>query len=364
MSLPRIHDGDFTYGTSNIVAGGIPLHPVECTVTEVRNGEFELEMRIHYTADFFNKIKIGTIIIAPHDATGIYTPFEVYSINNELNGMAQINAWTLAYRGNRVIIRPFSVENKPLSEILNMLRVQMSYVDYGFTVSLYTDIPNTKVKSFEVDRVTSLRDVMARPGNSLADVFGGEILYDNVGGIAIYANRGKQSGIILKYGVNIVSMTREQTAEDFFTGVYPYWTQEETMVTLPEYVLNNDRLSQYHYRGEKRIIPLDLSSSFKTQPTTVQLRSLAESWMDDNCPIYVPENIDISILQMDDDGKSKIAKLNLCDTLTISYPEMQISVAAKVTKVVFNVLLDRYDSISVGTTTNMNTAIKKVVGIR
>ena len=174
-----------------------------------------------------------------------------------------------------------------------------------------------------------------------------------------------------KYGTNIISMRREQTIEDdVFNAVYPWWKGEisggsgETTVTLPEGILYRSSLSK-NFGTVRLVHPLDLSKEFETQPSVVELRNKAQNWLYANAPTVIPENIDISVLQMDEEEKSSIAKLNLCDTLRIAYPEMGVNVSAKVTKVVFNVLLDRYDSISVGTTgKNMNRAIKKVVGIR
>ena len=122
-----------------------------------------------------------------------------------------------------------------------------------------------------------------------------------------------------------------------------------------------DNYFNYH----KPIFSLDLSREFDSEPDTQDIRTAAEEWLQENAQKTIPENIDISVLQMDGEGRSAVSNLNLCDTLTILYPDLEINVKAKVTKTVFNVLIDRYDSISVGTMTNtMNNAIKKVVGIK
>ena len=51
-----------------------------------------------------------------------------------------------------------------------------------------------------------------------------------------------------------------------------------------------------------------------------------------------------------------IEHINLCDTVTVNFPELDVSVKAKVIKTVFDVLMERYDSIDIGeSVSNLNT---------
>lgn len=367
MSIPRLCTEVVTTSGSTSVhslAGKYPLHPLKCTVTEERNGEYVLEMDIENTDKYFSEIKIGRIITAPHDSTGTSERFEIYNISNQLGGIAHIEAWHISYRTQGILLKPFIVSNPTPYRIFSAFPSYLLKGGDNF-ISFSSDIQTvSQAAPFVVGEVKTVRSVL----KDIMDTYGGE-LYCTDFRIQLLAQRGTESNITLRYGHNITAMTREQTNEDVFVGIYPWWKGKdqygnETTVTLPENVLTMADLDEY-FNYYKPIIPLDLSKYFNSVPSVSQLRSAAYNWLSANIPTAIPENIDVSVLQMDEEGKSSVEKLNLCDTLTILYPKMGVNVSAKVTKVVFNVLLDRYDSISIGTTgKTMNRAIKKVVGMK
>ena len=45
---------------------------------------------------------------------------------------------------------------------------------------------------------------------------------------------------------------------------------------------------------------------------------------------------------------TRIYHINLCDTVTVLFPALNVSTKAKVVKTVYDVLLDRYESITIG----------------
>lgn len=373
MSLPRLYESDATsFGTKGLGA----FQPTMCMVTEEINGEYELEMDITMDDPMFKYLQIGRIILAPHDANKDWQPFEIYSIENRLDGVAHVNAWHYNYVWDKYIIKPIPEQTRTVSDIASAIP---SYVAGGFDASYFPNLigGGGKINSavFGTTEPMSFRKLIMK----MIEVYDAEVIWGYIlgasytGAIAPYntcylvSQRGSNSDLVFRYGSNLVSMQREQTAEDVFTAIYPYWTGPGTnysgdiTVTLPEEILYVTSLSNY-YRSRKLIIPLDLSDEFETQPTVTQLRNKAQAWLSANSPFSIPENIDVSVLQMDEEGMDSVATLVLGDTLTVAYYEMNIRVSARITKTVYNVLLDRYDSLSIGTAKNMNTAIKKVVG--
>lgn len=345
------------------------LQPLACVVTEERNGEYELEMDVNSESAGFYDLRIGRIIYAPHDSNGDWQPFEIYAISNQLNGIAYVNAWHVSYRLNKVIIKPFSLTSATPSDAISAINSNIA----GTTNIPFSIASNlTSSNAFSVESPKTLREVLGGSKGSMLDVWGGEWKWDKKT-CSLLSARGKDSGISLRYGTNITSMTREQSSEEIYTAVYPFWKGTEkdadnndvdVYVDLPEGILYKSDLSTY-YSTMRLTISLDMSQEFETQPTTTELRAAAQAWLNANAKTAIPEDIDVSFLQMDENGKAAVNELSLCDTLTVSYPMMGVNVSAKVTKVVYNVLLDRYDSISIGTNSkNMNTAIKKVVGIK
>lgn len=126
-------------------------------------------------------------------------------------------------------------------------------------------------------------------------------------------------------------------------------TRFETMVSLPEKVIYVADADEFPFH---RIRAVDLSDKFEEKPTVADLRDMAESWMDANC-VGEPEiNLKVSFVALwDTDEYKDIAPLEsvqLCDTVVVEFERLGIRVAAKVTQYKYNVLLERYESITLG----------------
>ena len=101
-----------------------------------------------------------------------------------------------------------------------------------------------------------------------------------------------------------------------------------------------------------RILPLDLTSVFKGQPTPDQLRTSAQYYIADN-NVGVPRvSLSLSYAQLDGE------KVDLCDTLTVTFVEMGVNTTAKVIKTTFDVLQDRYSSVEIG---DMRASISETI---
>lgn len=126
-------------------------------------------------------------------------------------------------------------------------------------------------------------------------------------------------------------------------------TRFETMVSLPEKVIYVADADEFPFH---RIRAVDLSDKFEEKPTVADIRDMAESWMDANC-VGEPEiNLKVSFVALwDTDEYKDIAPLEsvqLCDTVVVEFERLGIRVAAKVTQYKYNVLLERYESITLG----------------
>ena len=76
-----------------------------------------------------------------------------------------------------------------------------------------------------------------------------------------------------------MDLKQEQNIENTYTGLYPYWKSEETMVTLPEKVVHASTAANYPFQ---RTITKDFSDKFQNAPTVEQLRAYANSYMTAN----------------------------------------------------------------------------------
>ena len=206
-------------------------------------------------------------------------------------------------------------------------------------------------------KITAPRSVRAALGGSegsILDSFGGGDYEWDGFTVKLWADRGFDKGVTLRYGKNITDINQERNIENTVTGIVPFWKGNdsegtETVVTLTEEAVYAQNAGSYPYA---RTIPIDLSEKFQSQPTETQLRSAAQSYITSN-KIGVPSvSIDVSFVPLWQTEEYKnianLERVNLCDTVTVEFEKLGISAKAKVIKTEYNVLKDRYDSISLG----------------
>jgi phage minor structural protein len=101
-----------------------------------------------------------------------------------------------------------------------------------------------------------------------------------------------------------------------------------------------------------RILPLDLSSAFSSKPTESNLRTAAENYVQNN-NIGVPSvSLSVSFAQIDQSEEYKnlnlFERVSLFDTVRVEFPPLNVSTTAKVAKIVYDILLDRIKTASIG----------------
>lgn len=147
-------------------------------------------------------------------------------------------------------------------------------------------------------------------------------------------------------------MERTTDASDFWTGVAPYWTGtdeetgEDVTVTLPEGALYASSSETAVYQ---RVVPLDLSGYFEEKPDETQLRIAAQAVMEEKTQESLFESIDVSFVTSDlTEGIAALKRLALCDTLSVIHPRLGVSATAKIVSVTYDVVLERYTSMTLG----------------
>lgn len=342
---PIIFPPEETEFTSN---GLGRLDAISCIVTEERNGQFELEAVVSIDDLRFSYFQEGFLLYARHDDTIDRQPFEIYKISRPLNGKVTVFAHHISYRTAKVTIAPFEAD--AIGDALMGLK-ENAVGDCPF--NFWTD--KETEGTFTVARPETLRSRLAGNEGSILDVYGtGEYEWDKFD-IKLHKQRGQDTGVVLRYGKNITDLTKTTDASDIWSGVYPYWegideaTQEPLLITLPEKVIWSDAVETFPYRMS---IPLDLSQEWKTPPTEAVLRNKAQKYVTDNAVSAVPVSIDVSFIALWQTEEYKdvaaLQRLRLCDSLTIEYEKLGVSNTAKIVKTVYNVLLERYDSTTIG----------------
>lgn len=366
--IPILYRPDEFFFLSNGL--GRLVECTECTVTEERNGIFELEFKYPITGRFYQyMIDEGGIVAVIHDDKHDIQPFDIYSYSAPIDGIVTFNAHHISYRLANIIVSPFTAESCAIA--FDDLKT------YSINKNLFTFWTNKATAgTFTLSHPDNIRALLGGQQGSILDTYGtGEYEFDKYT-VRLYLNRGVDTGVTIRYGKNLTSIDRKYSEEGLFNAVAPYWADAEgNVVMLPELIVispdapltlapwtsdNGDYITDDNgeiiYFQYVNIQPqaLDLSAEFQTVPTVEELRQKALSYMANNQPWTPNDNITVDFTQLwqtpEYEDVASLQRVSLCDTVSIYYPELGVTQAnAKIIKVVYNVLLERYDSMEVGT---------------
>ena len=228
--IPVLYEGDETRFISNGL--GRLSDCISCSVTEQRNGIYELELTYPETGIHAKDIKKGRIILSAHQDGDDLQPFDIYRISKPLDGIFTVNAHHISYRLSKSTVLPFTAGSA--AETISSLPAHI-VPETPFT--FWTD--KSVVKEYNLQVPTSARSVLGGAEGSILSVFGkGEYLFNRFE-VRLYLNRGENAGVTIRYGKNLAALEDVTDESDIFSGVVPFWSSPETgeLVLLPEPVV-------------------------------------------------------------------------------------------------------------------------------
>lgn len=340
--IPILFKSDATDFTTNGI--GRLTDAISCKVTEERNGQYELEMQYPMDGQYYSEIRTSSIIaVIPYDGAKIQA-FQVYKISRALGGRVTINAQHISYRLNWIPVMPFSASS--LADTLAKIQVNSAEAN-PFTFE--ADFTSTVSCGFTIP--TGCKSVLGGVDGSVLDTYGGEYEWDNFA-VKLHRNRGSEKPITLLYGKNITDLTQEEVISNTYTGVCPYWsaTDNNITVTLPEKVISVKAAENFPFNRTKVV---DFSGQFDAQPTIEQLREATTEYIEAN-NIGVPDvSIEVSFINLaGTDGYEDAAPLEtvqLGDTISVYFEKLGVQTHAKVIGYEYNVLTEKYENVSIGT---------------
>ena len=344
---------------------------ISCVATEERNGIYEVEFQYPVNGALFDEIQIGRIVACTHDEQGDIQPFDIYAKSEPINGVVTFRAHHISYRLNEITVKPFTAGS--CVEALSKIDSQ------SVTTNPFTFWTNKSVTAtFMSETPRNARAMLGGGDNSILDVYGtGEYEFDKFD-VKFYLHRGQDTNVSIRYGKNLVDFNNDEDASDVYTAIVPYWLGSETvgeesvtvLVTLPEWFLTSGHTVP---SGREVIVPMDLSGEFSEKPSVSDLRTRAQSRLASSDGWLPNQTVTINFVQLWQTEEYKdyapLQRLKLCDTCGVFVPMYNMSLRAKVIKVVYNVLLDRYDSMDLGDKPTTYTAViekqfdSKVAGI-
>ena len=235
----------------------------------------------------------------------------------------------------------------------------------GIRFDTWSDIDLTSKTSWNIADFKTARDALGGVKGSILDVWGGEYEFDNTV-IRLHKQLGRKSPTVLEYGRNILRAEDDQDIEGAYTSVYPYATytpenqgtgeggatSQQITVELPEKYVDGPYIGLYN---ERRVLIVDFSSNFKDKevPTIDKLRRLAKEYAINNRLGLPKINTKIEYVDLSKTLDYKLTQIleeaELCDIVPIYYPQIGLtSEDAKLTTIVYDVLLEQNDSVEVG----------------
>lgn len=337
--IPRLFASTATtYTTQGI---GALTDTILCYVEEERNGKYEGWLKYPITGIHYADIGMRSIIVCKPNYTDDPQPFRVYEISKPINGVVTVYFQHISYDLSGYPCQPFTAST--LTAALSGLTANCP-ITCPFTLTSSRSVTAT----FTADVPASIRSWLGGKAGSLLDVYGGEWSYDKFTA-TLHTQRGANRGVTIRYGKNLTSLEQEENCSKVYTGVYPYWTDSYggNLTQITGRIVHNTDTDTYAgatYDYEK-ILPLNLSNKWETQPTEGQIISAAKKYIEDNELGTPAVNLDVEFAQISNLIKDRV---DLCDTVTVQFERLGVSATAKCIKTRWNVLLDRYEEITLG----------------
>lgn len=354
----------YEQGETKFISQGIGslADTISCTVTEERNGEYELEMTYPASGRLFSELTNGRLILAKPNDTSQTQPFRIYRISTPMSGKVTINAEHISYLLNGIPVAPFTATG--MSAALNGLK-NNSLVNNPFTC--WTDIANGSTK-FTVTVPKSFRACLGGTEGSILDTFSGsnppEFEFDRFA-VKVHAQRGADRGVTIEYGKNLTDAKQENSIENTYTGVLAYWSNTDQSTVAKSDIQYASNHSNF---ANEKIFILDTSQDFPGEPTKTQLNTAAANYVKNNNVGTPKINLTVSFVNLWQSEEYKntalLERVQLCDTVRVKFSFLGIDASAKVIKTVYNVLKERYDSIGLGESkSSFSDTIRQASGI-
>jgi phage minor structural protein len=335
--IPCLYTETETAFTNNGI--GKLCDTLSCIVTEKRNGAYELKMKYPSFGIHAEDMIEGNIILAKPSERATAQPFRIYKITTPLTGLLEVQARHIQYQENFITVSPFSAQGSQAA-----MAAIKSHTTTDCPFDFWTDIDSDA--AFTITSPATVRGCLGGMDGSMLDTYGGEYEWDMYTAL-LHGHRGADRGVKIVYGKNLIDFKMERSIENMITGVHPYWKHSEdgTLMELPEKIMTIEHEGPY-----EKISVLDCTSQFEEKPTEVQLRNYVKKYLK-NTSLTEPDiDIKIDFFQLwQTPGYGDIAeaeRVSLCDTVHVYISKLGLEVSCKVTETEYDVLLERYKSIT------------------
>lgn len=335
---------------------GVLHDAISAEVTEVRNGEFELELKYPVGGEWAKELTQNRyILVKPNDYDEDHA-FRIYEVEKEVDSnQITVKGVTKTDELSGNVIKPLSIESATPSGAWEQLkRVAVDPIEYNFI----SDIQTSKDTKMDIRNVLN---AVAGEEGSFIDTWGGEIKRTN-NTIFLYSKRGRDHVTTIRPRKNLKNVKIKSSMAGKFTRILPYVIFKPEGENEAEQIIYGDIIKSPHYDDYfvKRIVPLDLSSEFndsespkegekKKAPTPAQVTAKAQSYFTSkNKDADKPDlSVEVEMIPLQDSTEwdrriiQALEKIQLCDTVDVYVPKIDCDVTVKVRKIVYDSLRER-----------------------
>ena len=330
---------------------------ISCVVTEERNGIYECDFEYPMDGANFDLIQCGRIIGVTHDDTKQIQPFDIVSYSKPIDGIVTFHCTHISYRQSGLVVSGTNINS--LSDAFTLFGTATPSNPFVYT----TDMTSTAYMAAADGVPRSVRQLLGGIEGSVLDSYGGEYEW-NKWNVILHSARGQYRDFAIRYGVNMLDFNDESDYLSTYNSCVPYWIGQDNdgnQVVVKGSRVDSGLLS---YRNDTICVPLDLTEKFEDKPTTAQLEAMALQYMTSNTTNLPRQTITVDFIRLQDFEEYKdyanLLQCNLCDSITVIFPNYQTSAIFKIVKTEWDVLEGRYNSMELG---HLSTTLAEALGI-
>lgn len=329
-----------------------------CVVTEERNGIYECDFDYPVDGANFEQIRLGRIIAAEHDDTNDVQPFDIVSYTKPINGIVSFHAVHISYRQSKIIASGSSVTG--LDAVFDMFGSGLPNNPFTY----WTDKTSSATFPLADGVPRSVREMLGGTEGSVLDTYGGEYEWDKFT-VKLWSSRGEGVEFVIRYGVNMTEYEDETDSIESFSAIVPYWigNENDTQIVVKGNMVTNGTTT---VSGRVDCVAMDFTQEFESdvKPTASELEALALSKLNSDQPNLASQSIKVGFIRLQDTGEygqfQNLLKCKLCDSVRVEFPRYNMSGRFKIVKTVYDVLLERYTEMELGT---LQTTLSEALGI-
>jgi phage-related protein len=338
---------------------------ISCVVTEERNGQFSLVLQYPIGGVNWAKIIPDAVIMSTPRPDASVEPFRIYEIQQVLDGIVTARANHLVYDLDGLNIASPATTfqgKKGITAVLNQLTSSGQFVMLCFELANDGITDTTTELNFGNTKYCSIWKCIG----IIAAAFNAEMKYTwnrttRRCTITFCAARGTAKQTVISYKDNIVNLNRKLDYGGLYSRVVLVWFGQ-----------NGTFMQGYAdtgYTGRVRSLWVDVSDQYESTPTQPELNDAAQAYV--NSHDFNPSS-DLSVefipteTQTDFESVARVGTaivgisivgeydtinpvLYLCDTAKVDASVIGVTATAKCVRVVYNVITNKYDSVTIGT---------------